>query len=114
MRRVMPKHSIWQVMQFDTLRLRLIKLAARVIELKTQVKIHLPSSAPDRAIFAMLLNRCRASSPESRGVMARNRPPFFKPSADQIRKTNPPPRRRSLMRVAQGRNQNANVRHTPC
>jgi hypothetical protein len=57
MRRVMPKHSVWRVMQFDTLRLRLIKLAARVVELKTQVKIHLPSSAPDQAIFAMLLDR---------------------------------------------------------
>lgn len=57
MRRVMPKHSVWRVMQFDTLRLRLIKLAARVIELKTQVKIHLPSSAPDQAIFAILLDR---------------------------------------------------------
>jgi hypothetical protein len=39
------------------LRLRLIKLAARIIELKTQIKIHLPSSAPDQAIFAMLLGR---------------------------------------------------------
>ena len=29
-----------RVMQFDTLRPRLIKLAARVIELKIQVKIH--------------------------------------------------------------------------
>jgi hypothetical protein len=57
MRRVMPKHSVWRVMQFDTLRLRLIKLAVRVVELKTQVKIHLPSSAPDQAIFAMLLDR---------------------------------------------------------
>jgi hypothetical protein len=57
MRRVMPKRSIWRVMQFDTLRLRLIKLAARVIELKTQIKIHLPSSAPDQAIFAVLLDR---------------------------------------------------------
>jgi hypothetical protein len=44
-------------MQFDTLRLRLIKFAARVVELKTHVKIHLPSSAPDQAIFAMLLDR---------------------------------------------------------
>jgi len=44
-------------MQFDTLRLRLIKLAARVIELKTQIKIHLPSSAPEQAIFATLLDR---------------------------------------------------------
>ena len=36
---------------------RLIKIAARVVELKTQLKIHLPSSAPDQAIFAMLLGR---------------------------------------------------------
>jgi hypothetical protein len=57
MRRVMPKRSAWRVMQFDTLRLRLIKIAARVVELKTQLKIHLPSSAPDQAIFAMLLAR---------------------------------------------------------
>jgi hypothetical protein len=40
-------------MQFDTLRLRLIKIAARVVELKTQLKIHQPSSAPDQAIFAL-------------------------------------------------------------
>jgi hypothetical protein len=53
----MPKHPVWRVMQFDTLRLRLVKLAARIVELKTQVKIHLPSNAPDQAIFAMLLDR---------------------------------------------------------
>jgi Transposase DDE domain group 1 len=57
MRRVMPKGSTWRVMQFDTLRLRLIKIAARVVELKTQLKIHLPSSAPDQTIFATLLGR---------------------------------------------------------
>ena len=32
-RRVMPKGSVWRILQFDTLRLRLIKLAARVVEL---------------------------------------------------------------------------------
>jgi hypothetical protein len=52
-----PKGSVWRVMQFDTLRLRLVKLAARVVELKTQIKIHLPSSAPEQAMFAMLLDR---------------------------------------------------------
>ena len=57
MRRLMPPRSAWRVMQFDTLRLRLLKLAARVVELKKQVKIHLPSSAPNQAIFAMLLDR---------------------------------------------------------
>jgi hypothetical protein len=44
-------------MQFDSLRLRLIKIAARVVELKTQLKIHLPSSAPNQVTFALLLNR---------------------------------------------------------
>ena len=44
-------------MQFDTLRLRLIKIAARVVELKKQIKIHLPSSTPDQAVFGIVLNR---------------------------------------------------------
>jgi len=57
LRRVMPKRSAWRVMQFDTLRLRLIKIAARVVELKTQIKIHLPSSAPDQPIFHLALER---------------------------------------------------------
>jgi hypothetical protein len=57
LRRVMPRRSSWRVMEFNTLRLRLIKIAARVVELKKQVKIHLPSSAPDQTIFVMLLNR---------------------------------------------------------
>jgi len=57
LRRLMPPRSSWRVMQFDTLRLRLIKIAARVIELKTQIKIHLPSSAPDQPIFHLALDR---------------------------------------------------------
>ena len=57
LRRLMPQRSSWRVMQFDTLRLRLIKIAARVVELKTQVKIHLPSSAPDQAILRHALDR---------------------------------------------------------
>jgi hypothetical protein len=53
----MPKHSSWRVAQFDTLRLRLIKVAARVVEMKTKIKIHLPSSAPDQAIWHLALGR---------------------------------------------------------
>jgi hypothetical protein len=34
LRRLMPKHSSWRVAQFDTLRLRLLKIAARVVEWK--------------------------------------------------------------------------------
>jgi Transposase DDE domain group 1 len=57
LRQAMPRRSTWRVMQFDTLRLRLIKVAARVVELKTQVKIHLPTSAPDQRSFRLVLER---------------------------------------------------------
>jgi hypothetical protein len=32
LRRLMPKHPSWRVAQFDTLRLRLLKTAAQVVE----------------------------------------------------------------------------------
>jgi hypothetical protein len=57
MRALMPRRSSWRVAQFDTLRLRLIKLAARVEVLKTKVRLHLPKSMPHQAILAMALTR---------------------------------------------------------
>jgi hypothetical protein len=57
LRALMPKRSSWRVAQFDTLRLRLIKVAARIIETKTRIKIHLPTSAPDQAIWHLVLRR---------------------------------------------------------
>ena len=46
-------------MQFDTLHLRLVKLAVRVVDLKRKIKLHLPTSTPDQAIFALVLGRLR-------------------------------------------------------
>ena len=57
LRALMPKRSSWRVAQFDTLRLRLIKIAARIVEMKTKIKVHLPSSAPDQAIWHLVLGR---------------------------------------------------------
>ncbi len=53
----MPKRSSWRVAQFDTLRLRLVKLAARVVALKTRVMLHLPSAYPAKAIMHLALER---------------------------------------------------------
>jgi len=53
----MPKRSMWRVAQFDTLRLRLIKLAARVVEMKTMIRIHLPTSCPAQHILRHALER---------------------------------------------------------
>ncbi len=57
LRALMPKRSNWRRAQFDTLRLRLIKLAARVIEMKTIIKLHLPSTAPCQEVLRCVLGR---------------------------------------------------------
>ena len=57
LRALLPKRSTWHVAQFDSLRLRLIKIAARVVERKTQVRLHLPSSCPTQHVLRLLLGR---------------------------------------------------------
>ena len=57
LRQSMPKRSMWRVAQFDTLRLRLIKIAARVVEMKTMIRVHLPSSCPVQRILNYALER---------------------------------------------------------
>jgi Transposase DDE domain group 1 len=53
----MPKRSMWRAAQFDTLRLRLVKIAARVVEMKTMIRVHLPTSCPAREILRFALGR---------------------------------------------------------
>ena len=57
LRMSMPKRSQWRVAQFDTLRLHLIKIAARVVEMKTQVRVHMPTTCPVQAILRLVLGR---------------------------------------------------------
>ena len=57
LRTLVPRRSSWRTAQFDTLRLRLIELAVHVVEMKTQVKLRLPSHAPCRSILVFVLGR---------------------------------------------------------
>ena len=57
LRSLVPRRSRWRVAQFDTLRLRLIKIAARVEVLTRQVRLHLPRATPDQAILVLMLSR---------------------------------------------------------
>lgn len=52
-----PRKSFWRDAQFDTIRLGLIKVAARVTEMVTRIKISLPSAYPYQPAFAMLAGR---------------------------------------------------------
>jgi hypothetical protein len=57
LRASMPRRSMWRVAQFDTLRLRLIKVAARIVEMKTMIRVHLPASCPAQDILRLVLGR---------------------------------------------------------
>jgi hypothetical protein len=57
LRAALPKRSPWRRAQFDTIRLRLIKIAARVVEMKTRITLHLPSSCPAAPLMRLILER---------------------------------------------------------
>jgi Transposase DDE domain group 1 len=57
LRGLAPRTSFWREAQFDTIRLNLIKVAARVTEMVTRIKVALPSAFPYQAGFTMLAGR---------------------------------------------------------
>ena len=63
LRAAAPRHSFWKTAEFATLRLRLIKIAARVVEGAARIRIWLPTTCPDAAIFRLLAGRFCAVGP---------------------------------------------------
>ena len=57
LRGLAPRTSFWRDAQFDTIRLCLIKVAGRVTEMVTRIKIALPTAFPYRAGFTDLAGR---------------------------------------------------------
>lgn len=55
------KYTEFANAQFDTIRLKLLKIGAQVRELKTRVKIHLPSSFPLHHVFITIWKSCCVS-----------------------------------------------------
>lgn len=53
--------TLWARAQFDTIRLQVLKIGARVRQLRTRVKIHLPTSYPWQAEWKRIVASCRAS-----------------------------------------------------
>ena len=63
LRGLAPKTSFWRDAQFDTIRLALIKVAARVVEMVTRIKVALPSCYPHQTSWARLAARATALPP---------------------------------------------------
>jgi hypothetical protein len=63
LRGLAPKTSFWRDAQFDTIRLALIKVAARVTEMKTRIKVALPTCYPHQQSWALLAARAAKLPP---------------------------------------------------
>jgi len=63
LRAVAPPRSPCRSFEFNTLRLRLIKIAARVVEGAARIRVWLPTACPDAALFRWLAGRFAASGP---------------------------------------------------
>jgi hypothetical protein len=63
LRGLAPKTSFWRDAQFDTLRLAFIKIAARVTEKITRIKVSLPTSYPYKGSLARFTTRALALPP---------------------------------------------------
>ena len=63
LRDAIPRTAPLARAEFATLRLRLIKIGARVVEKATRVRIHFTSACPDAALFRLLAGRLAAAGP---------------------------------------------------
>jgi hypothetical protein len=63
LRGLAPKTSFWRAAQFDTIRLALIKVAARVTEMVTRIKVALPSCYPHQTSWVRLAARATTLPP---------------------------------------------------
>ncbi|MDA1326028.1 MAG: IS1380 family transposase [Proteobacteria bacterium] len=63
LRQAAPRRSLWRKATFETLRRVFLKIAARIEELKSRIRIALPSSYPYRPAFIATAGRIAALGP---------------------------------------------------
>ena len=63
LRQAAPRKSLWRTATFETLRRAFLKVAARIQELKSRVRIAPPSSYPYRSAFIAMAGRITALGP---------------------------------------------------
>lgn len=62
-RHAMPATAALRTSEFATIRLRLLKVAARVIETASRVRVAFASACPDAALFRSVALNLRAAGP---------------------------------------------------
>ena len=89
-----PRTSFWRDAQFDTIRLNLMKVAARVTEMVTRIKVTLPTACPYQAGFAMLTGQNRQAATVADGAAAPDR--TLQPNLKTPTAASPTPRKTAL------------------
>ena len=57
-----PSHALAKA-EFTTLRIRLLKVGARIIETASRIRVHLASACPDAKLFRLLAGRLASTGP---------------------------------------------------
>jgi hypothetical protein len=63
LRQATPRKSLWRTATFETLRRALLKIAVRIEELKSRIKIALPSAYPQQKVLLAIAGRITAQGP---------------------------------------------------
>jgi hypothetical protein len=63
LRRAAPKRSIWRGATFDTIRRAFVKVAVRVEDMKSRVKLAFPASYPHAAMLIALMGSITTQAP---------------------------------------------------
>ena len=63
LRKAAPKRSRFRTATFETIRRIFLKIAVRVEQLKSRIRIALPTAYPQRSILVLLMERIKAQSP---------------------------------------------------
>ncbi|SFP23366.1 Transposase DDE domain group 1 [Cohaesibacter marisflavi] len=63
LRRAAPKRSKWRGASFETIRRSFLKIAVRVEQLKSKIKIAFPTACPNQSMMILLAQRIAAQSP---------------------------------------------------
>ncbi len=63
LRQAAPRRSRWRTATFETIRRSFLKIAVRVEQLKSRIRIALPSKCPHRQMLILLMGAIRAQSP---------------------------------------------------
>lgn len=62
-RAAIPQNHALAKAEFTTIRLRLLKIAARIVEHGSRIRSHLPSSCPEKSLFRTIALGLSPSGP---------------------------------------------------